>query len=106
MHSWFLLIAAGAVEVVMALALKKSESWTRPGPSLLGIAAALASIFLLTLALKRIPMATGYAVWTGIGAAGVVTASAVLLGESLAPQRIGCIVLIVAGTIGLHLLES
>jgi quaternary ammonium compound-resistance protein SugE len=106
MSSWFLLIMAGAVEVVMALALKRSESWTRPVPSALGIAAALASIFLLTLALKRIPVATGYVVWTGIGAAGVTLAGVLLFGESLSAQRAVCIGLIVAGTVGLRLLET
>jgi quaternary ammonium compound-resistance protein SugE len=105
-ESWTLLIAAGLVEVVMALALKRSESFARLGPSALGIAAALASIALLTLALKRIPMATGYAVWTGIGAVGVVAAEALLQGQALSPARLGCIALVVAGTLGLRTLEG
>ena len=84
----------------------RSESFARLGPSLLGIAAALASIALLTLALKRIPMATGYAVWTGLGAVGVVAADALLQGEAISPARLACIALVMAGTLGLRTLEG
>jgi len=104
--SWVLLIGAGVVEVVMAFALKQSESWTRLLPSVLGVAAALGSVFLLALALKRIPMATAYVVWTGIGAVGVVGVGVLLLGESAAPLRLLCIALVVAGTVGLRVLEA
>ncbi len=64
-------MAAGIVEIVMAAALKSADGWTKPGPSVLGIASALASIFLLTHAIRHLPTGTAYAVWTGIGAIGV-----------------------------------
>lgn len=106
MSSWMWLGAAGAVEVLMAIALKRSESWTRLLPSVIGLLAALASIFLLTLALKRLPLGTAYAVWTAIGAVGVAVVGAIAFGESLAPGRIACIGLVVAGTVGLRMLEG
>ena len=104
--AWLLLFAAGAVEVLMALALKYAQGWTRPVPGALGVLAALASIFLLTHALRTLPAATAYAVWTGIGAVGVALLGIVLFGESAAPQRLLCIALIVAGIVGLRLLEA
>jgi len=103
--AWMLLFAAGVVEVVMALALKYSEGWTRPVPGALGVLAGLASMGLLTLALRSLPAATAYAIWTGIGAVGVALLGIWLFGESAAPTRLACIALIVAGIIGLRLLE-
>jgi quaternary ammonium compound-resistance protein SugE len=103
MTAWWYLIAAGAVEVVMALALKASHDWTKLAPSLLGLAAALASIFLLTKALRDLPLGTAYAIWTGIGSAGVVATGIVMLGESVTAVRLLCLVLVIAGSIGLRL---
>ena len=62
--AWWLLIAASAAEIVMALALKYAQGWTRLWPGVLGVAAALGSVFLLTLALRQLPAGTAYAVWT------------------------------------------
>lgn len=104
--AWILLLAAGVVEVMMALALKYAEGWTRPVPSALGVLAGLASMGLLTLSLRSLPAATAYAIWTGIGAVGVTLLSIWLFGESAAPQRLGCIALIVAGIVGLRFLET
>jgi len=103
--AWLLLFAAGAVEVVMALALKQAAGWTRPLPSAIGVGAGLASIVLLTLALRSLPAATAYAIWTGIGAIGVTVLGIALYGESAAPARLLCIALIAAGIAGLRLLE-
>ena len=104
--AWWLLLAAGAVEIVMAVALKYAEGWTRPVPSIVGIAAALASVFLLTHAVRDLPAGTAYAVWTGIGAIGTVLAGVVLFGESLSPLRLACIGVIVAGVMGLKFVEA
>ncbi len=106
MRAWLFLIGAGLVEVVMAYALKRAESWTRPGASFLGVVAALVSIYLLAMAMQRIPLAVAYLVWTGIGAVGVVTVGVVVFGEVLSVARLACIVLVVAGTLGLRILES
>ena len=104
--AWIVLIAAGVVEIVMAVALKYAEGWTRPWPSALGIAAALASVVLLTWAMKSLPVATAYAVWTGIGAIGVSLVGILLLGESPHPARLLCLLAIFGGMTGLHLLEG
>jgi quaternary ammonium compound-resistance protein SugE len=104
--AWLLLIAAGAVEILMALALKASEGWTRMVPSVLGVAAALASIFLLTLALRHLPAGTAYAVWTGIGSIGVALLGILAFGESASAVRLACIAMIVAGTAGLRFTEG
>lgn len=104
--AWIILIAAGVVEIVMALGLKYAEGWTRPWPSALGIAAALASVVLLALAMKSLPVATAYAVWTGIGAIGVSLVGILFLGESPHPARLLCLLAILGGMTGLHLLEG
>jgi quaternary ammonium compound-resistance protein SugE len=104
--AWLLLFAAGALEILMALALKYSQAWTRPLPSALGVAAGLLSIFLLTHAIKHLPAGTAYAIWTGIGAVGIALFGMVLFGDSAAPLRLACIGLIVAGIVGLRLIES
>jgi quaternary ammonium compound-resistance protein SugE len=103
---WLWLFAAGAVEIVMAVALKYSQAWTRPGPSALGIGAALASIYLLTRALAHLPLGTAYAIWTGIGSLGVVPLGMLLWGESVSWSRLALIAMIVAGTVGFRLQQA
>ena len=83
--------------------MKSSEGFTRLLPSVLTIATGLSSVVLLSLSLRSVPMGTGYAVWTGIGAAGTAIVGMLVLGDSTAPLRIMCIVLILAGVIGLKL---
>ncbi|NLD69663.1 MAG: multidrug efflux SMR transporter [Limnobacter sp.] len=104
--AWLLLVAAGIVEIVMAAALKSADGWTRPGPSALGIAAALASIFLLTHAIRHLPTGTAYAVWTGIGAIGVALYGIVANGDAATPARLLCIGLVLAGIAGLRFIEA
>lgn len=104
--AWVLLIAAGALEIVMALALKSAEGWARLGPSVLGLGAALASVVLLTFAVKQLPVTTAYAVWTGLGAVGVSLLGILMFDESTHPLRLACIAAIFAGMIGLHLLDA
>lgn len=100
---WLILLLAGLLEVGWAVGLKYTDSFTRPLPTILTVAAMLASIVLLGLALKALPLGTAYAIWTGIGAVGTVLAGVLLFGESLAPLRLLSILLIVAGLIGLKL---
>lgn len=104
--AWFVLVVAGIVEIVMAIALKYAAGWTRLWPSVLGIAAALSSVVLLTLAVKQLPVTTAYAVWTGIGAVGVTLVGIILFGESAHPLRLTCLAMVFAGMIGLHVLEA
>lgn len=104
--AWALLCIAGILEIAFALCMKSSEGFTRLTPSLLTIATGLSSIFLLSLALRSLPVGTAYAVWTGIGAAGTAILGIAILGDSIAPMRIFCIALILAGVIGLKLVAG
>jgi quaternary ammonium compound-resistance protein SugE len=103
---WLLLAIAAALEVVWALALKESQGFTRPWPGVLAVGAAAVSFLLLSLALRDLPVGTGYAVWVGLGAVGVALAGMTLLGESVDPWRIGFLALILIGVAGLHVAEA
>jgi quaternary ammonium compound-resistance protein SugE len=101
--AWLFLLVAGLFEIVWAVAMKYSAGWTRPWPSVVTIAGMIASVYFLAVALRTIPLGTGYAVWTGIGAVGTAILGIVLFSESLSPARLACIALIVAGIVGLKL---
>ena len=103
--AWTLLVVAGLFEVGWAIGLKYTEGFTRLWPSVWTVTAMIVSIVLLGLALKSIPVGTGYAVWTGIGAVGTAILGIVLLGDPATAARIGCIALIVCGIVGLKLVS-
>ena len=101
--AWIYLLLAGAFEIGFAIGLKYTEGFTRLWPSVATVVSASISLWLLTRALRTIPLGTAYAIWTGIGAVGVATLGVMLFSESASPARLGCIALIVAGAIGLKL---
>ena len=101
--AWLSLLMAGALEIVWALGLKYSHGFTRFWPSVATLVAIAMSFALLGLSLRSVPFGTAYAVWTGIGAAGAAIAGVFLFGEPADVARVCCLVLIVAGTIGLKL---
>jgi len=101
--AWVWLTAAGLLEIVWAVGLKYTDGFTRLWPSAITIAAMIFSVYFLALAVRTIPIGTGYAVWTGIGAVGVAILGMVLFGEPKDALRIGSILLIVAGIAGLKL---
>src|SRR5688572_3640869 len=101
--AWIYLAIAGLLEIVWAIGLKYTEGFTRPLASTVTVAAMAASMWCLALALKEIPIGTGYAVWVGIGAVGTAILGIVLFGESAAWPRLACVALILAGIIGLKL---
>lgn len=101
--AWVYLLLAGIFEIGFAIGLKYTEGFTRLWPSTGTVAAAGISLWLLTQALRTIPVGTAYAIWTGIGAVGVATLGVILFSESASPARLGCIALIVAGVVGLKL---
>lgn len=101
--AWLLLILAGLAEVVWAVGLKYTEGFTKVVPSAITIAFMVVSVWLLAIALRTIPLGTGYAVWVGIGAVGTAIAGMLLFGESKSVARLVCILLIVAGIVGLKL---
>ena len=100
---WLYLLVAGLLEVGWAIGLKYTEGFTRPGPSVLTAASMVASVVLLGIAMKTLPVGTAYAVWVGIGAVGTAILGIVLFGESAAWPRLACVALILAGIIGLKL---
>jgi quaternary ammonium compound-resistance protein SugE len=101
--AWINLIIAGILEIAWAISLKYTEGFSKLWPSLATVAGMIASFYFLAQALKVIPVGTGYAVWTGIGAAGTAILGIILFAESAAPARLACVGLIVAGIIGLKL---
>ena len=104
--AWLLLCIAGVLEIAFALGVKWSQGFTRLGPALLTVVTGVASVYLLSRALRTLPVGTGYAVWTGIGAAGTAILGMLVLGDSTAPMRVLCIVLIFAGVIGLKMVSA
>ena len=100
---WTLLCFAGLFEVAWAIGLKYTDGFTKPVPTALTVAAMIASVGLLGLAMKHLPVGTAYAVWTGIGTIGTVILGIVLLGDSASPMRLACLGLIMLGIIGLKL---
>ncbi|HBN53271.1 MAG TPA: quaternary ammonium compound-resistance protein SugE [Stenotrophomonas sp.] len=99
--AWIYLLVAGLFEVVWAIGLKYTEGWTRLWPSVGTLAAMVVSFWCLSQSLKSIPIGTGYAIWTGIGAVGAAALGIVLFGDSASWPRLLCIGLIVSGVIGL-----
>ena len=103
--AWVYLTVAGLFEIGWAIGLKYSDGFSKPVPSLITVAAMAMSIWLLSVAMKTIPVGTAYAVWTGIGAVGVAVLGMVLFGESREILRITCLFLIIAGIVGLKLVS-
>ena len=100
-RAWWLLVLAGLLEVVWAIGLKYSDGFRKPGPTAVTVTAMIASFYYLAQALKTLPVGTGYAVWTGIGAVGTAVIGILVFGESRDWARVASIALIVAGIIGL-----
>ena len=103
--AWLVLVVAGLLETVWALALKESDGFSTLGPSVLFAVACVASMVLLAIALRSLPVGTGYAVWTGIGAVGAAIAGMVFLGDAAVLNRILPIGLIAVGIVWLALAE-
>lgn len=104
--AWFLLATAGILEVVWAVALKKSDGFANGAATAVFVIAGIASIVLLAQAMKSLPVGTAYAVWTGIGAVGAALVGIAWLGESADAVRVLSISLVAAGIAGLSLAET
>lgn len=101
--AWLLLLVAGLLEVAWAIGLKYTEGFTRPLPTVATVAAMVASVGLLGLAMKTLPVGTAYAVWVGVGAVGTAALGMVLFEEPATVGRLVSLGLIVAGIVGLKL---
>ena len=103
MQAWIVLFLAGLAEIGWVIGLKYSVGFTRLAPSAFTVVSLAASMLLLGWAVRSLPIGTAYAVWTGIGAIGAAVAGLMLFGESANPMRLLCIVVIIAGVVGLKL---
>lgn len=101
--AWVLLLAAGLLEVGWAVGLKYTQGFTRFWPSAWTLAAMAASVVLLAVSMKSLPVGTSYAVWVGVGAVGTAIAGIVLFAEPASAGRLASLALIVAGIVGLKL---
>lgn len=101
--AWLLLVVAGLFETAWAIGLKYADGFTRPWPSALTVVALAASMVLLALAVRVLPIGTAYAVWVGIGALGAAALGVVLFQEPLTPARAGFLLLLLVSIVGLRL---
>ncbi|PZG19253.1 ligand-binding protein SH3 [Micromonospora craterilacus] len=99
--AWIVLVLSGLLETAWAIALDRSAGFTRPVASVIFVITLVLSMAGLAYALREIPVGTGYAVWVGIGVTGTALVGMLALGESASLPRILCLVLVVAGVIGL-----
>jgi quaternary ammonium compound-resistance protein SugE len=104
--SWLLLAVAGLLEVGWASVLPATNGLTRPAPTALFVGLLTASMIALALATRTIPVATAYAVWVGIGAAGAAIVGMLWRGDPATPVRIACLTLLVLAIVGLKLSGS
>ncbi|MEV0426395.1 SMR family transporter [Micromonospora sp. NPDC050495] len=101
--AWIVLVLSGLLETAWAIALDRSAGFSRPVPSLVFAASLVASMAGLAYALRDIPVGTGYAIWVGIGAVGTALVGMLALNEPATLPRIGSLLLVVAGVVGLKL---
>ena len=103
---WIYLLLAGLFEIGFALGMKYSEGFSKPLPTAATVVSALISLYLMSQAMKSIPVGTAYAIWTGIGAVGAAVVGVVIYNEPATAVRAVCILLIVSGIIGLKLFSG
>jgi quaternary ammonium compound-resistance protein SugE len=103
--AWVYIVVAGLLEVAWAIGLKHSSGFTKFWPSVWTVIGMIASFIVLAQGVKTLPVGTGYAVWTGIGAVGTATLGIVIFHESRDPARLLCLALIIIGIVGLKLVS-
>jgi quaternary ammonium compound-resistance protein SugE len=101
--SWFILFLAGLLEIVWAVGLKYTQGFSRLWPSLFTLIAMAGSFYLLSLAMRSLPLGTAYAIWVGIGAVGTAIAGVVLFAEGAPPLKVVSLLLVICGIIGLKI---
>lgn len=97
--AWIILFVAGILEIVWAFAMKLSDGFSRPMPTVVTIAAMFLSFGLLATAMKSLPLGTAYTVWTGIGAVGAFVIGVAVLGEAASPMRVLAALMIIGGLV-------
>lgn len=104
--AWIILFLAGLFEIGWAVGLKYTDGFTKLWPSVGTLASLGVSVFLLAIALKTLPLGTGYAIWTGIGTIGTVIFGIIVFGEPTEALRLACIAMIIGGIVGLKLITT
>jgi len=104
--AWIYLLAAGVLEILWAFSMKQSEGFSRLTPSIITLVTMIASFWLLSLAMRTLPLGTAYTIWTGIGAVGAFVIGITFLGEQVSAMRIAAAVLIVSGLVLMKLSSS
>ncbi len=104
--AWAILVVAGILEIVWALALKQADGFSKPWPSLIGVSVAIVSLVLLGLALRHLPVGTAYAIWVGIGVFGVAVFGILVFGEQVSAVKLLFLALIMVGVVGLRVIEG
>lgn len=104
--AWICLLGAGIFEMVWGVAMKYAEGFTKIVPSVIMVVGMIFSVGLLGLAVKTIPLGTGYAIWTGIGAVGAVTYGMIFFGEPVTALRLTFVAMIIVGLVGLKLVSA
>ncbi|RLK49838.1 quaternary ammonium compound-resistance protein SugE [Stenotrophomonas rhizophila] len=104
--AWIYLLAAGVLEIVWAFSMKQSEGFSKLTPSIITLVTMIASFWLLSLAMRTLPLGTAYTIWTGIGAVGAFVIGIAFLGEQVSAMRIAAAVLIVSGLVLMKLSSS
>lgn len=104
--AWIYLLAAGVLEIVWAFSMKQSEGFSKLTPSVITLVTMVASFWLLSLAMRTLPLGTAYTIWTGIGAVGAFLVGMVFLGEQVSTLRMTAAVLIVSGLVLMKLSSS
>lgn len=103
--AWVYLTAAGLLEIIWAIGLKYTEGFTKLGTTAITVGAMVASVVLLGIALRDLPVGTGYAIWTGIGTVGTAVLGIMIFHEPATALRLASIGLIIAGIVGLKLVS-
>ena len=106
MKSWILLLVAAVLEIGWAIGLKYTNGFTRLWPTVATVGTMAASMYLLAVAARVIPIGTAYAVWTGIGAAGTAVLGMVIFNEPATAARLACLAMIVGGVAGLKFIPA
>ncbi|ARP53414.1 multidrug transporter [Alcaligenes faecalis] len=106
LKAWGLLVVAGMLEIIWALALKQADGFTKLWPGLIGIVIAMTSLILLGLSLKHLPVGTAYAIWVSIGVLGVAVVGILFFGEQVTAIKLLFLALIIIGTAGLRIIEE
>jgi len=104
--AWFYLVTAGVLEVVWSFAMKQSDGFTRPWPTVIMAVTMVGSVALLALAMRDLPLGTAYTIWTGNGAVGAFVIGIVVLGEQASAARLVAAALIVSGLVMMKLSSS